>query len=115
MTDRSWARGQLILRADALRYDLARRLHGTVEADGAVETRHVRAVVTVVPIRAGVVRVAIGRHDRARPPVTVEMSADGIDVRPVAAAARVVSRTPWRAVLAALRPRIPCPFRRDQE
>ncbi|MGA5411518.1 hypothetical protein ACPCSC_30225 [Streptomyces lavendulocolor] len=115
MTDRSWARAQLSLRADALRYGLARRLHGTVEADGAVETRHIRAVVTVQAVRAGSVRVTIGRHDRARPPVVVEMPADGIDVQAVVAVARAVSRALWRTRLAAARPRFPFPLRRDQE
>ncbi|MET9528163.1 hypothetical protein [Streptomyces coeruleorubidus] len=115
MDERSWARAQLLLRADALRYDLARRLHGTVEADGAVETRHVRAVVTVNAVRAGLVRVTIRRHDRARPPVTVEMPVGGIDVHALAAVARAVSRTPWRLRLAALRPLFSFPSRRDQE
>lgn len=115
MGERSWARAQLLLRADALRYELARRLRGAVEADGAVETRHVRAVVTVHAVRAGAVRVTVRRHDRARPPVTVEMPVDGIDVRALVAVARVVSRTPWRALLAAVRPRFPFPLRRDQE
>ncbi|MER6230913.1 hypothetical protein ABT169_17440 [Streptomyces sp. NPDC001616] len=115
MTERSWARAQLVLRADALRYELARRMRGTVEADGAVETRHVRAVVTVIPVRAGAVRTTVRRHDRARPPVTVEMPADGIDVLALVAVARVVSRTPWRALLAAALSRFPFPSRRDQE
>ncbi|MFD9248336.1 hypothetical protein [Streptomyces bottropensis] len=115
MGERSWARAQLVLRADALRYDLARRMHGTVEDDGAVETRRIRAVVTVNAVRAGVVRVSIRRHDHARPPVVVEMPVDGIDVHALVAVARAVSRPPWRALLATLRPRFPLHLRRDQE
>ncbi|MGW0757085.1 hypothetical protein ACWD1Y_11455 [Streptomyces sp. NPDC002814] len=115
MGERTWARAQLLLRADALRYDLARRLHGTVEADGTVETRRIRAVVTVNAVRAGVVRVTIRRHDRARPPVAVDMPVDGIDVHALVAVARVVSRTPWRARFAAVRPLFLSLSRTDQE
>ncbi|AWI32651.1 hypothetical protein DDW44_30495 [Streptomyces tirandamycinicus] len=104
-----------MLHADALRYDLARRLRGTVEADGTVETRRIRAVVTVIAVRAGLVRVTIRRHDRARPPLTVEMPVEGIDVGAVAAAARAVARRPWQARIAALGPLLHVPFRKDQE
>jgi endonuclease YncB( thermonuclease family) len=100
MAERSWAGASSPLRTDVLRIDLARRLHGTVETDAAVETGGVRAVVTVLPVRAGVLRVTIRRHDRARLPVTVETPVDGIDVCALVAVARTVSRTPWRALVA---------------
>ncbi|WP_158716917.1 hypothetical protein [Streptomyces rimosus] len=106
---------QAVLRADALRYELARLLGGRVEPSGTVETRRTRIAVSAPTTRSGQLLIVIRPRAPHRPPVAVEVPAEGLDASTVAAVVRVVSRTPWRSRLRLLRPRLAFPFRTDQE
>ncbi|MFB6505572.1 hypothetical protein ACFC07_22225 [Streptomyces sp. NPDC056099] len=113
MGERSWARAQLGLRANALRDELARRLHGTVQFGTTVETRNARVLVTY-GARPNVLRLIVSRYDGAAAPVSVEMHMDRADVSALAAIVRAASRPRWRTRAGALFLLLTGPFQRKQ-
>lgn len=106
-------RARWATRMVAVRVELARRLHGTVQFGTTVETRNARVLVTY-GARPNVLRLIVSRYDGAAAPVSVEMHVDRADVAALAAIVRAASRPRWRARAGALFLLLTGPFQRKQ-
>ncbi|MGW7090000.1 hypothetical protein ACWGH2_41825 [Streptomyces sp. NPDC054871] len=112
-SDSSVDRRRCAMRVAAVRDELARRLHGTVQFGTFIETRHVRVLVTR-GARPNVLRLTVSRYDGTTAPVSVEMHIEEADAAALAAIVRAASRLRWRARAVALFLRLTEPFQRKQ-